>query len=115
MMGGMTGSGAPGEPDKLGRRVVAAAEAALSRQGYVSAVDVLTGLGWLSTADVDRWRQGRLDCLEQGVSASLPKVSTAMAAFRRWAAAVSRRRQPTGGGGRLRPARGRAWRAPTRS
>ena len=86
----MTGSSVsdepPVRPDKLERRVVAAAEAALSRQGFVSAVDVLMGLRWLSVADVDRWRQGRVDCLERDVSAGLSKVSTAMAAFRRWAA-----------------------------
>ena len=73
--------------DKVERRVVAAAEAALAAQGFVSAIDVLTGLGWLPPGNVDRWRQGRVDCLEPVTTASLPKISRAMAAFRGWAVA----------------------------
>jgi hypothetical protein len=34
-----------GSPNKLRSRVVDAAESALARQGYTSAVDVLTGIG----------------------------------------------------------------------
>ncbi|WP_153409176.1 DUF2293 domain-containing protein [Nocardia macrotermitis] len=44
---------------KLQRRVVAAAEAALAQHKYVSVVDVLVGLGWLTSAHVEQWRQGR--------------------------------------------------------
>jgi hypothetical protein len=73
--------------DKVERRVVAAAEAALAVQGFVSAIDVLTGLGWLPPGNVDRWRQGRVDCLERVVTASPPKISRAMAALSEWAMA----------------------------
>ena len=73
--------------DQVERRVVAAAEAALAAQGFVSAIDVLTGLGWLPPGNVDRWRQGRVDCLERVTTASLPKISRAMAAFHGWAVA----------------------------
>jgi len=43
---------------KLERRVADAAEAALAQQSYVSAIDVLLGLGWLSPSHLAQWRQG---------------------------------------------------------
>jgi hypothetical protein len=48
---------------KLRRRVVATAEAALAQHTYVSTVDVLVRLGWLTSAQVERWRQGRAPSL----------------------------------------------------
>ena len=44
----------------LERRVAEAAETALTRQKFVAAVDVLTGLRWLAGAQIDTWRQGRV-------------------------------------------------------
>ena len=70
---------------KLEQRVVRAAEGALDERRFVTAVDVLVGVGWLSPPAVDRWRQGRVEYLEREVQANLHKISTAMAAFRRWA------------------------------
>ena len=70
---------------KLEERVVNAAEEALADRHFVTAIDVLVGVGWLTTPQVDRWRQGRVDYLERQVTANLSKISTAMAAFRRWA------------------------------
>lgn len=69
----------------LEQRVERAAEAALEEQRYVSAIDVLLGLGWLAPPHLDEWRQGRVQCLERVVEASLPKQSTTMRVFRRWA------------------------------
>jgi hypothetical protein len=68
-------------------RVVRAAEAALSERKFVTAIDVLVGLGWLEPRRVDEWRQGRVDYLERVTIASLGKISTAMRCFRRWAQA----------------------------
>ena len=77
----------PGDPDgKLDRRVVRAAEAALAERKFVTAIDVLVGLGWLEPRRVDEWRRGRIPCLEAVVIASLRKISTAMKVFRHWAA-----------------------------
>ena len=76
-----------GSGGKLDRRVVRAAEAALAQRKFVTAIDVLVGLGWLEPRRVDEWRQGRVAYLEVVVSASLGKISTAMKVFRRWAAA----------------------------
>lgn len=46
-------------------RVVRAAEAALAEQSYVSPIDVLIGVGWLTPQAVDLWRQGRAEDLER--------------------------------------------------
>jgi hypothetical protein len=69
----------------LEERVVQAAEAALSRQQYVSAIDVLCGMGLLLPMHVDSWRKGRVDYLERVVQGNLHKISSSMAIFRRWA------------------------------
>lgn len=72
-----------------------AAQAALARQRFVSAIDVLLGLGWLAPSHVDQWRQGRVDSLEQVVQANLSKITAVMAALRRWARdGGSTRRRP---------------------
>jgi len=69
----------------LERRVRLTAEEALTRQRYVSAIDVLLGLGWLAPSHLDRWRQGRVDSLERVVQANLPKITAAMTELRHWA------------------------------
>ncbi|HEY4355298.1 MAG TPA: DUF2293 domain-containing protein [Acidobacteriaceae bacterium] len=66
-------------------RVVQAAQAALARQQYVSAIDVLCGMGLLQPTHVDSWRKGRIDFLERVIQGNLKKISTSMAIFRRWA------------------------------
>src|ERR1035438_7686600 len=71
---------------ELERRVYRAAEAALARQKYVSAIDVLCGMGLLAATRVDDWRKGRIDFLEQVIQGNLHKISSSMAIFRRWAA-----------------------------
>ena len=75
------------------RRVARAAEAALAQRKFVTAIDVLVGVGWLEPRRVDEWRQGRVDYLEQVTAANLGKISTAMRSFRRWAQA--RRLRPS--------------------
>jgi len=70
---------------KLEERVYRAAEAALARQHYVSAIDVLCGMGLLASSAVDFWRKGRVDFLEREIQGSLNKISSSMAIFHRWA------------------------------
>jgi hypothetical protein len=70
---------------ELEQRVVRAAEAALLRQQYVSAIDVLCGMGLLTPTHVDSWRKGRIDFLERAVQGNLSKISSSMEIFRRWA------------------------------
>jgi hypothetical protein len=71
----------------LGERVAKAAEAALAAQHFVTAFDVLTGMGWLDPGAMERWRRRRADCLEGAVHVNLPRISEAMKHFRSWAAA----------------------------
>jgi hypothetical protein len=73
------------EDRRLEERVIAAAEAALAARGFVTAIDVLTGLGWLPASSEPAWRQGRIPYLERAVTANLNKISKAMRYFRRWA------------------------------
>jgi hypothetical protein len=75
----------PKRKQGLEERVVQAAEAALSRQQYVSAIDVLCGMGLLLPMHLDSWRKGRVDYLERVVQGNLRKISSSMAIFRRWA------------------------------
>ena len=72
---------------EIDRRVAGAAEAALAKRKFVTAIDVLVGVGWLEPRRVDEWRQGRVDYLERVTVANLGKISTAMRSFRRWAQA----------------------------
>lgn len=76
--------GSKGSP-KLEARIARAAQTALDDHDFVTAIDVLIGLGWLAPSAVDRWRQGRVDHLERVTQANLSKISTAMRLFRRWA------------------------------
>lgn len=75
----------PENRNKLQMRVENAAERVLSEQGYVSPIDVLTGIGWLPVSTVAQWRQGRLPYLEAGIQTNLVRISEAMKLFRRWA------------------------------
>ena len=65
--------------------MIRAAEAALARRQYVSAIDVLTGMGLLTPSHVESWRKGRIDFLERVIHGNLKKISASMATFRRWA------------------------------
>ena len=76
-----------GNRTELERRVVRAAGVALAERKFVTAIDVLVGVGWLQPAKVAEWRQGRVDYLERAVIASLGRISTAMRCFRAWARA----------------------------
>ena len=53
----------------LAERVARAAEAALAAKSFVSATDVLVGIGWLDPGTLERWRRGQIDCLERAVQA----------------------------------------------
>ena len=71
--------------EELEVRVIRAAEAALGRQQYVSAIDVLCGMRLLQPTHVDQWRKGRIDFLERMIQGNLGKISSSMQMFHRWA------------------------------
>ena len=49
----------------LHNRVVAVAEKVLAAQKYVTPLDVTLGIGWLRQPNIDAWRQGRVDSLDE--------------------------------------------------
>jgi hypothetical protein len=67
-------------------RVARAEEAALAARGYVSPVDMLTGIGWLDPGAMERWRRGQIDCIESAVQTSLPRILEALTLLQSWAA-----------------------------
>jgi hypothetical protein len=69
----------------LADRVASAAEAALAAQHFVSAIDILAGIGWLDAGAVERWRRGQIDCLEQAIQVNPPRIAEAMRLFGSWA------------------------------
>lgn len=85
----------PDNQAALEERVVRAAEAALERQQYVSAIDVLAGMGLLPASRVEDWRKGRIDFLERAIQGNARKISSSVAAFRRWAEAKGLRPSET--------------------
>lgn len=77
----------PPQKTELAERVAKAAEAALARRGYASAVDVLLGIGWLDASHHERWRRGELTSLEEGIQTNAARVSQAVRLFAGWAVA----------------------------
>ncbi len=79
----------------LSDRVARAAEAALAAKRFVSAIDILVGMGWLDPGAVEHWRRGQIDCLEGVVQAKLSRISEAIRLFRSWATAKGLFASPT--------------------
>jgi hypothetical protein len=78
----------------LADRVAKAAEAALAARHFVSAIDVLVGIGWLDPEAVEHWRRGQIDHLERVVRTNLPRISEALKPRRRTGRIGSRRSFP---------------------
>lgn len=70
---------------RLERRVEAAAEQELARRKFVAPVQLLAALGWLPGRQIDRWQQGRIDCLERVGTVPPDKLAKALGYFRAWA------------------------------
>lgn len=70
---------------QLEKRVRKIAETVLKEYHYVSAIDILLGIGYLHMAHVNDWRKGRIFYLERVIQVGLNKVSYAMKCFRQWA------------------------------
>ena len=69
----------------LEERVIQAAEAALADHGYVSLIDLFTGMRLLSPGNVESWRKGRIDFLEPWIQGSPDKISFSQSLFWQWA------------------------------
>jgi hypothetical protein len=68
-------------------RVVAAAEKALAKQKFVTPLDVCMGIGWLPSAHLDDWKQGRVAALEKVLPAHGDRLASLIEYLERWAAA----------------------------
>lgn len=68
-------------------RVARAAASALAHQQYVSAIDVLAGIGWLDHTALAQWRRGQVACLEEVVRTGPQRIAEAMTCLANWAAA----------------------------
>ena len=66
-------------------KVAQIGEKALSKEGYVTAIDILLGLGILTEENMLRWRKGQVPYLERVVDSNLSKISSHMKCFRQWA------------------------------
>jgi hypothetical protein len=71
----------------LDDRVARAAAGALAARNFVSAIDILVGIGWLDPGAMERWRRGQIDCLEEAIQTDPSRISEAMRLFRAWATA----------------------------
>jgi hypothetical protein len=76
-----------GRGPSLEERVRQAAQRALQGSKSVSAVDVLTGIGWLPARAVDHWRQGRVGSLDQEMSVGPERLAEALDTLATWARA----------------------------
>ncbi len=74
-----------GPHDSLAVRIARAAEDALEAHAYASLVDVLLGIRWLDTSWWERWQQGRIDTLQEGLQVRPDRLAQAMQLFRDWA------------------------------
>ena len=70
---------------ELSKKVISIANRVLAEKQYVSAIDILLGLDYLSPTVLEDWRRGRVFYLEQCLQVNLNKLSFAMQCFRQWA------------------------------
>jgi hypothetical protein len=70
---------------ELAKKVVKIANQGLYDKQYVSSIDILLGLGYLSPSTLEDWRRGRFPYLEKRLLVNLNKLSFAMKCFRQWA------------------------------
>ncbi len=70
---------------KFSQAVATVAGNAVSLKGYVSVIDVMVGLNWLSIDNLNHWKRGRVPYLERVIMANLTKISRTMKEFKAWA------------------------------
>lgn len=69
----------------LSRQVGSVAGKIVSKQGYVSAIDLFLAIGWLNQKNLTDWKTGKTAYLEAVITVNLKKISTVMKAFIAWA------------------------------
>ncbi len=81
--------------DRLKQRVLQAAEEALSRQQYVSPIDIFIGMHLLQPVHVEDWRKGKVPYLEQVIQGNLNKITFSMKCFHAWTKEKGLKPSPT--------------------
>lgn len=71
--------------EELSKKVIAVASQVLHDKQYVSCIDILLELGYLSPSILEDWRRGRFSYLEGRLQVNLNKLSFTMKCFRQWA------------------------------
>ncbi|MFI5952504.1 DUF2293 domain-containing protein [Cryptosporangium sp. NPDC051539] len=69
----------------LSRRVADVAGRTLATRKVVTPIDVVVGLRWVKSAQVDTWKQGRVGALEDTTAVDAAKLVDAVTALREWA------------------------------
>lgn len=70
---------------KFSQSVATVAGSAVSLKGYVSVIDLMLGLNWLTPDKVNDWKKGKIPYLERVITANLAKISRTMKEFKAWA------------------------------
>ncbi|KTD62368.1 hypothetical protein [Legionella shakespearei] len=70
---------------QLTLKIVNLASHILDEHQYVSTIDILLGLGYLSPSILEDWYRGRLSYLENGLQVGSEKLSFAIQFFHQWA------------------------------
>jgi hypothetical protein len=70
--------------NRLKQRAIQAAEEALSRQMHVCPIDVLVGMQLLHQGNVDAWRKGKFQYLEEMVQGSTDTIFFSLDCFIEW-------------------------------
>ncbi len=71
--------------EELSKKVITVASQVLHDKQYVSSIDILLGLGYLSPNILEDWRRVRFSYLEERLQVNLSQLSFTMKCFRQWA------------------------------
>ncbi len=67
------------------QRIATIAGEILSIKSYVSVIDLMLGLNWLTPNQLNNWKKGKVPYLELVITVNLGKISNAMKDFKSWA------------------------------
>lgn len=70
---------------KLEQRVKQYALELVNAKGYVSPIDLLLQIGWLTDEQVKQWRFGKISYLESAAATNLAKLNFALKTLRKFA------------------------------
>lgn len=69
---------------EINARVIKAAEHALARKGFVSTIDILLGLDFISQTGLHEWKIGKFAFFESLISGNPRRIEYALECFQRW-------------------------------